>query len=54
MRSGTEPVREYLFTVNLKLNIYSNSQQDVNCVVPVDIIKSDTAFYKYMRQSNEW
>ncbi|XP_078062784.1 cap-specific mRNA (nucleoside-2'-O-)-methyltransferase 1-like, partial [Mustelus asterias] len=53
MRSGTEPVREYLFTVNLKLNVLSNGQQDVSCVVPLDILKSDIAFDKHMRQSNE-
>ncbi|XP_072350985.1 cap-specific mRNA (nucleoside-2'-O-)-methyltransferase 1-like, partial [Scyliorhinus torazame] len=53
MRTGTEPVREYLFSVNLKLNILNNSEQDVNYVVPLDIIKSDDLFYKYMLQSNE-
>ncbi|XP_041044066.1 cap-specific mRNA (nucleoside-2'-O-)-methyltransferase 1 [Carcharodon carcharias] len=53
LRSGTEPVRDHLFTVNLKLNLLRNSEQDVSCVVPLDTIKSDTAFYKHMQLSNE-
>ncbi|XP_062871033.1 cap-specific mRNA (nucleoside-2'-O-)-methyltransferase 1 [Trichomycterus rosablanca] len=53
LKPGSEAVREYLFTVNLKLNQFRNSERDVTEVVPLDIIKGDTEFYQYMMESNE-
>ncbi|XP_066474731.1 cap-specific mRNA (nucleoside-2'-O-)-methyltransferase 1 [Tiliqua scincoides] len=52
LKSGIDEVRDYLFTVNIKLNQLRNSDQDVNLVVPLEVIKSDQDFYEYMVQSN--
>uniref|UniRef100_UPI00398EE298 cap-specific mRNA (nucleoside-2'-O-)-methyltransferase 1-like n=1 Tax=Pristiophorus japonicus TaxID=55135 RepID=UPI00398EE298 len=53
LKSMTDPVRDYLFTVNLKLNQLRNSELDVNCVVPLDTIRSDSDFFEYMVKSNQ-
>ncbi|XP_074845890.1 cap-specific mRNA (nucleoside-2'-O-)-methyltransferase 1 isoform X1 [Carettochelys insculpta] len=53
LKSGIDDVREYLFMVNMKLNQLRSSDQDVNLVVPVEVIKGDHEFYDYMVQSNE-
>ncbi|KAK6489450.1 cap-specific mRNA (nucleoside-2'-O-)-methyltransferase 1-like isoform X1 [Huso huso] len=53
LKPGIDAVREYLFTVNLKLNHLRNTEKDVNLVVPLDILKGDTEFYEYMICSNE-
>lgn len=53
LKPGSDPVREYLFTVNLKLNRLRNTDSDVIEVVPLHIIKGDTDFYQYMKESNE-
>ncbi|XP_067884484.1 cap-specific mRNA (nucleoside-2'-O-)-methyltransferase 1 isoform X2 [Heterodontus francisci] len=53
LKAETDPVRDYLFTVNQKLNFLRNSEQDVSSVVPLDIIKLDSGFYNFMVQSNE-
>ncbi|KAG9347247.1 hypothetical protein JZ751_004814 [Albula glossodonta] len=53
LKPGSDAVREYLFTVNLKLNQLRNTDMDVNEVVPLDIIKGDTDFFQYMITSNE-
>lgn len=53
LKSGIDEVRDYLFAVNIKLNQLRNSEQDVNLVVPLEVIKNDQDFYEYMVQSNE-
>uniref|UniRef100_A0A8C9RU18 Cap-specific mRNA (nucleoside-2'-O-)-methyltransferase 1 n=1 Tax=Scleropages formosus TaxID=113540 RepID=A0A8C9RU18_SCLFO len=53
LKPGSDPVRDYLFTVNLKLNQLKHAESDVTEVVPLDIIKADTDFYNYMINSNE-
>ncbi|MFT7813046.1 cap-specific mRNA (nucleoside-2'-O-)-methyltransferase 1 [Arapaima gigas] len=53
LKPGSAPVREYLFTVNLKLNQLRHTEMDVTEVVPLDIIKGDTDFCNYMISSNE-
>lgn len=53
LKSGIDEVRDYLFAVNIKLNQLRKSDQDVNLVVPLEVIKSDQDFYEYMVQSNE-
>lgn len=53
LKPGADPVREYLFTINLKLNQLRDKESDVSEVVPLDIIKGDTDFFNYMIVSNE-
>ncbi|KAJ8270520.1 hypothetical protein GJAV_G00115890 [Gymnothorax javanicus] len=53
LKPGSDVVREYLFTVNLKLNQLKNTDTDVNEVVPLDIIKGDLDFFQHMVTSNE-
>ncbi|NP_956427.1 cap-specific mRNA (nucleoside-2'-O-)-methyltransferase 1 [Danio rerio] len=53
LKPGTDAVREYMFTINLKLNQFRHSDRDVIEVVPLDIIKGDTDFFQYMIGSNE-
>ncbi|XP_040286721.1 cap-specific mRNA (nucleoside-2'-O-)-methyltransferase 1 [Bufo bufo] len=53
LKVGTEDVRNYLFTVNLRLNQLRNSEQDVNLVVPLEVLRGDRQFYDYMVRSNE-
>uniref|UniRef100_A0A670YFZ5 Cap-specific mRNA (nucleoside-2'-O-)-methyltransferase 1 n=1 Tax=Pseudonaja textilis TaxID=8673 RepID=A0A670YFZ5_PSETE len=53
LKAGIEEVRDYLFTVNIKINQLRNSDQDVNLVVPLEVIRDDHDFYHYMIRSNE-
>uniref|UniRef100_A0A672N881 Cap-specific mRNA (nucleoside-2'-O-)-methyltransferase 1 n=1 Tax=Sinocyclocheilus grahami TaxID=75366 RepID=A0A672N881_SINGR len=53
LKPGTDAVREYMFTINLKLNQFRHSDRDVTEVVPLDIIKGDTDFFQFMINSNE-
>ncbi|KAK6488700.1 cap-specific mRNA (nucleoside-2'-O-)-methyltransferase 1-like isoform X1 [Huso huso] len=53
LKPGIDAVRDYFFTVNLKLNHLKNTEKDVNLVVPLDILKGDSEFYEYMIHSNE-
>ncbi|KAG9467876.1 hypothetical protein GDO78_014110 [Eleutherodactylus coqui] len=53
LKVGTEDVRNYLFTVNLRLNQLRNSEQDVSLVVPLEVLRGDRQFYEYMVRSNE-
>ncbi|XP_069092416.1 cap-specific mRNA (nucleoside-2'-O-)-methyltransferase 1 isoform X1 [Pleurodeles waltl] len=53
LKAGTDDVREYLFAVNIKLNHLRNSEQDVNQVVPLKVLKGDSDFSDYMTRSNE-
>ncbi|XP_063774937.1 cap-specific mRNA (nucleoside-2'-O-)-methyltransferase 1 [Pseudophryne corroboree] len=53
LKAGIEDVRNYLFTVNLRLNQLRNSDQDVNLVVPLEVLRGDRQFYEYMVRSNE-
>ncbi|XP_067301850.1 cap-specific mRNA (nucleoside-2'-O-)-methyltransferase 1 [Pseudorasbora parva] len=53
LKPGTDAVREYMFTINLKLNQFKHTDRDVTEVVPLDIIKGDTDFFQFMINSNE-
>lgn len=53
LKAGIEEVRDYLFTVNIKINQLRNSEQDVNLVVPLEVIRGDHDFYDYMIHSNK-
>lgn len=53
LKVGTDDVREYLFSVNMKLNQLRNTESDVNLVVPLKVIKEDPEFTDYMIRSNE-
>ncbi|XP_075060543.1 cap-specific mRNA (nucleoside-2'-O-)-methyltransferase 1 [Mixophyes fleayi] len=53
LKAGIEDVRNYLFTVNLRLNVLRNSDQDVNLLVPLEVLRGDRPFYDYMVRSNE-
>ena len=51
----TEEVHQYLFDVNKKLAplmSITNTTQDIVEVVPLDVIKGDTDFYEFLRESN--
>ncbi|XP_060610056.1 cap-specific mRNA (nucleoside-2'-O-)-methyltransferase 1 [Anolis sagrei] len=53
LKSGIEEVRDYLFTVNIRINQLRSRDQDVNLVVPLEVIKGDHDFHDYMVRSNE-
>lgn len=53
LKVGIDDVRDYLFSVNIKLNQLRNSDSDVNLVVPLKVIKEDQEFTDYMIRSNE-
>ena len=53
LKPGSEPVKDYMFRVNLKLNQLRDSERDVTDLVPLSIIKEDTDFYQFMVNSNE-
>ncbi|XP_030051624.1 cap-specific mRNA (nucleoside-2'-O-)-methyltransferase 1 [Microcaecilia unicolor] len=53
LKMGIDDVRDYLFSVNMKLNHLRNSDQDVNLVTPIKVIKEDLEFSEYMIKSNE-
>ncbi|KAF6113213.1 cap methyltransferase 1 [Phyllostomus discolor] len=53
LKVGIDDVREYLFSVNIKLNQLRNTGSDVNLVVPLEVIKGDHEFTDYMIRSNE-
>ncbi|XP_077138110.1 cap-specific mRNA (nucleoside-2'-O-)-methyltransferase 1 [Ranitomeya variabilis] len=53
LKVGSEDVRNYLFTVNLRLNHLRNTEQDVNLVVPLEVLRGDRQFYDYMVRSTE-
>ncbi|XP_059033800.1 cap-specific mRNA (nucleoside-2'-O-)-methyltransferase 1 isoform X5 [Mustela lutreola] len=53
LKVGIDDVRDYLFSVNIKLNQLQNTDSDVNLVVPLEVIKGDHEFTDYMIRSNE-
>ena len=53
LKPGSDPIREYMFKVNLKLNQLKQTDSDVVEVVPLSVIKEDVNFYHYMVNSNE-
>uniref|UniRef100_A0A8C6EZP0 Cap-specific mRNA (nucleoside-2'-O-)-methyltransferase 1 n=1 Tax=Marmota marmota marmota TaxID=9994 RepID=A0A8C6EZP0_MARMA len=53
LKVGIDEVRDYLFSVNIKLNQLRNTDSDVNLVVPLTVIKGDHEFTDYMIRSNE-
>ncbi|XP_068088782.1 cap-specific mRNA (nucleoside-2'-O-)-methyltransferase 1 [Hyperolius riggenbachi] len=53
LKAGIEDVRNYLFSVNLQLNKLRSTEQDVNLVVPLEVLRGDRQFHEYMVRSNE-
>ncbi|XP_069744246.1 cap-specific mRNA (nucleoside-2'-O-)-methyltransferase 1-like [Narcine bancroftii] len=53
LRTGTDPVREYLFTVNQKLNQLRGTEQDVTTLVPLPLMKDHEPFYTHLQASNQ-
>ncbi|KAJ8787543.1 hypothetical protein J1605_022858 [Eschrichtius robustus] len=53
LKVGIDDVRDYLFSVNIKLNQLRNTDSDVNLVVPLEVIKGDHEFTDYVIRSNE-
>ncbi|XP_070579029.1 cap-specific mRNA (nucleoside-2'-O-)-methyltransferase 1-like [Ptychodera flava] len=53
LKAESMHVRDYLFSINDKIWELKNTDQDVNEVVPLHIIQSDTQFINYMKESNE-
>lgn len=53
LKAGTDDVRSYLFSINLRLNQMRNSDQDVSLVVPLEVLRGDRQFHEYMVRSNE-
>ncbi|XP_028580218.2 cap-specific mRNA (nucleoside-2'-O-)-methyltransferase 1 [Podarcis muralis] len=53
LKSGIDDVRDYLFSVNIKLNQLRHTDQDVNLVVPLEVINGDHDFHDYIIRSNE-
>ncbi|NP_001123814.1 cap-specific mRNA (nucleoside-2'-O-)-methyltransferase 1 [Xenopus tropicalis] len=53
LKEGIDDVRNYLFTVNRRLNHLRDSDQDVSLVVPMEVLRGDRQFYDYMVRSNE-
>lgn len=48
------PIRAYMYEINILLNKYGNDSEsnDVQSIVPMHILKDTTAFYEYIRRSN--
>uniref|UniRef100_A0A4W3GEU1 Cap-specific mRNA (nucleoside-2'-O-)-methyltransferase 1 n=1 Tax=Callorhinchus milii TaxID=7868 RepID=A0A4W3GEU1_CALMI len=53
LKPGIDAVRDYLFTVNQKLNQLKDTDQDVNMVVPLHVLKGNIDFYTNIVKSNE-
>lgn len=47
-------VRDYLLAVNDKFDEYGGltSKEDINEIVPLEILKNDSKFYDYLLNSN--
>ena len=57
---GAQPfkaeIEKYLLDINESLNKYfrdQNSDQDIESIVPLDLLKKDKNFYNYIKKSNE-
>lgn len=51
-----ESIIEYLYQVNDELNKTFRNEginDDISEIVPLDVMKNDTDFYNYMKNSNE-
>ncbi|XP_059839475.1 cap-specific mRNA (nucleoside-2'-O-)-methyltransferase 1 [Hypanus sabinus] len=53
LREGTDVVRDYLFTVNVKLNQLRGSDQDVTTLVPLAVLKAHQPFSQHLCTSNQ-
>ncbi|XP_072911899.1 cap-specific mRNA (nucleoside-2'-O-)-methyltransferase 1 [Hemitrygon akajei] len=53
LREGTDVVRDYLFTVNVKLNQLRGSDQDVTSLVPLAVLKAHQPFSQHLCTSNQ-
>lgn len=46
-------IRDYMFYINENFNKYGEANTDeINEIVPIDIMKNDTSFYNYIVSSN--
>ena len=54
-KPNTEPLREYLFEVNVQYSKLGGilSKEDINEVVPLPVLKSSAEFSNYIIESNE-
>ena len=53
LRENIEDICNYLFFINDELGRLDRTNRDVLEVVPLNILKSDEAFYSYVKDSNE-
>ena len=50
---NVDNVRDYLLAVNRQFDKYGDaSEEEVNEIVPLDILKNDKMFYDYLLNSN--
>ena len=52
-RSGTDPTHDFLFDLNVTLNMLKPSKQDVLESVPLGVLQADDAFMDYVIAQNE-
>ena len=51
--NNVDHVRDYLLAVNREFDKYGDaSDEDINEIVPLDILKNDKEFYDYLLNSN--
>lgn len=51
-KSNTDAIRQYLFDVNVHLYDNTNTDSDINELVPLEVMQSDEEFYNYICDSN--
>ncbi|XP_048579505.1 cap-specific mRNA (nucleoside-2'-O-)-methyltransferase 1 [Nematostella vectensis] len=52
LRRGVTDIQDYMFNVNVRINRLKGTSEDIIEIVPVEVLKEDLAFFKYMRESN--
>ena len=55
MREDCGGIRDYMREINQRMDKYHStlSKQDIQQVVPMELLKSDKAFYDYIVESND-
>ncbi|XP_031559372.1 cap-specific mRNA (nucleoside-2'-O-)-methyltransferase 1-like [Actinia tenebrosa] len=53
LRDGISDVYDYMFNLNVRINRLKGTDEDVMQAVPLEIMKSDKAFFQYMKESND-
>ena len=55
MREDCGGIRDYMREINQRMDKYHStlSKQDIQQVVPMELLKSDKAFYDYILESND-